>query len=57
MRSMKLTLLTLAVSLWMVFPALAQVGDDFEPVPEPGSIALLLTGVGIGVAVFLRRRK
>lgn len=58
MRAMKLAVLTLAISLSLIGTARANASDasDFNEVPEPGSMALLLTGIGVGAALFFRRR-
>ena len=59
MRAIKLTILSLAVAFSSIGVALAQDSDasDFNAVvPEPGTMILLLTGLGIGAA-YLRRRK
>lgn len=62
MRAMKLAVLGLAVSFTLVARAwaVAEIPPDSDLttiVPEPGTMALLLTGIGIGAAAFLRRRK
>jgi PEP-CTERM motif len=58
MRVLRLAILTLALSFSVIGAAWAN-GDltDGTPVPEPGSLVLLLTGIGAGAAVFFRRRK
>jgi hypothetical protein len=59
MRVLRLAALALALSFSVIGAAWAN-GDladaDFALVPEPGSVVLLLTGIGAGVAVFLRRK-
>lgn len=42
------------VNLWTDPPT---DGPDLAPVPEPGTLALLLSGFGVGAAAFVRRRQ
>lgn len=62
MRFLKVAILTLALSLSVVATASAE-GADTAPtdlaanLPEPGTLVLLLTGIGIGAGAFIRRRK
>jgi PEP-CTERM motif-containing protein len=62
MRVLRLAILTLALSFSVIGAAwangdLADADLNGTPVPEPGSLVLLLTGIGAGAAVFFRRRK
>ncbi len=42
------------VNLWTDPPA---NGPELAPVPEPGTLALLLSGFGVGAAAFVKRRR
>jgi hypothetical protein len=57
MNIVKQLALSVAVSLMLVGTASAQIFDDFVTIPEPGSLSLLLTGIGVGAASLWRRRK
>lgn len=59
MRAVKLAILTVCVSLSIIGPVFAVVedADSTNEVPEPGTMALLVTGLGVGAAAFFRKRK
>jgi len=59
MRILRLAIVTLALSFSVVGTVWANAADaDFAvALPEPGTLVLLLTGIGAGAAVFIRRRK
>ena len=57
MRLVKVLALSVAISLSLLGTATAQIFDDFVTIPEPGSLSLVLTGIGVGAAALWRRRK
>lgn len=57
MKILGLGLATLAVTLVTVGSVAAVSYDAAIAVPEPGTMALLLTGIGVGAAALYRRRK
>ena len=62
MHALRLAIVTLALSFAVIGTAWGNAADladadSTAPVPEPGTLVLLLTGIGAGATVFIRRRK